>query len=305
MAVLVARRLLDALPVLVGSSVLVFLLVHLSGDPALLMLSPDTPPEQVAEFRRAYGLDRPLHVQYLRFVGGAIRGDLGESIRFRRPALDLVLEALPATLELAGASLVLVVGIGVPLGVLSAARAGTAMDAAVRGLVFVGQGTPPFWLGLMLIVVFAVKLRLLPSSGRGDLAQLVLPAVTLAAYFVAAVARLTRGGLVAALRSDYVRTARAKGLAPRRVLFGHALRNVLIPVVTMIGLQTGTLLGGAVVTETIFAWPGMGRLIVDSIYRRDYPVVQAAILVTVVLFVAVNLVVDLSYRLLDPRVRHE
>jgi ABC-type dipeptide/oligopeptide/nickel transport system permease component len=304
-ATVVARRLLDAVPLLVGSSVLVFLLVHLSGDPALLMLSPDTPPEQVAEFRRAHGLDRPLHVQYLRFIGGVLQGDLGESIRLRRPALDLVLESLPATLELAAASLVLVVAVGIPLGVLSAARSGSRLDVLVRAFMFFGQGAPPFWLGLMLIVLFAVKWRLLPSSGRGDLAQLILPSVTLAVYFVAAVARLTRGGLVGALRSDYVRTARSKGLGPARVLYGHALRNVLIPVVTLIGLQTGTLLGGAVVTETIFAWPGVGRLVVDSIYRRDYPVVQAAILVIVVLFVVVNLVVDLSYRLLDPRVRHE
>ncbi len=305
MARFALRRLLETVPVLVGASLLVFLLVHLSGDPALLMLAPDTPPAQVAEFRRALGLDRPLYVQYARFVGGLLRGDLGESLRFRRPALDLVMAALPATLELAAASLLLIVALGIPLGVLSAARRGTPLDAAVRGFIFAGQGTPPFWVGLMLIVLFSVKLRLLPSSGRGSLAQLVLPAVTLALYFIAAIARLTRGGMVGALRSDYVRTARAKGVAPWRVLFRHALRNTLIPVVTALGLQTGTLLGGTVATETIFAWPGVGRLIVDSIYRRDYPVVQAAILVVVVIFVLVNLLVDLSYRLLDPRVRHE
>ncbi len=301
----VFRRLLETIRVLLGGSLLVFLLVHLSGDPALLMLSPDAPPAEVAEFRRALGLDRPLHVQYARFLVGALTGDLGESLRFRQPALDVVLAALPATLELAAASLVLIVGIGIPLGVVSAAWRGAALDALVRGLVFTGQGMPPFWVGLMLIIVFAVELRLLPSSGRGSLSQLVLPAVTLALYFIAAIARLTRGGMVGALRSDYVRTARAKGLAPGAVLFRHALRNTLIPVVTTLGLQTGTLLGGTVVTETIFAWPGVGRLIVDSIYRRDYPVVQAAILVVLVVFVVVNLLVDLSYGLLDPRVRHD
>lgn len=299
------RRLLQTLPVLLGASLLIFALVHLSGDPALLMLAPDTPADQVEEFRRSMGLDRPLVVQYAIYLGSALRGDLGESLRLRRPALELVIERLPATGELALASIVLIAAVGIPLGVLSAAARGTLLDAVIRGFLFIGQGIPPFWLGLMLIYVFAFELRLVPSSGRGGIERLILPSLTLALYFVTSIARMTRGGMVAALRTDYVRTARSKGLRGLTVLYKHALRNALIPVVTLLGLQTGTLLGGTVVTETIFAWPGLGRLIVESIFRRDYPVVQAAILVVVSIFVLVNLVVDLTYGLLDPRIRYD
>lgn len=298
-------RLVQAIPTLVGTSVVVFMLVHLTGDPALLMLSPDTPAAQVEEFRQRLGFTDPLPVQYGRFVVGILTGDLGESFRFRAPALDLVLQRLPATLQLAGLSVLFASLIGVPMGVLSAMSRGTWIDTLARGLFFLGQGIPPFWLGLVLMVVFSVHLGVLPSSGRGTAAQLVMPVATLTVYLTASLARLTRGGMIQSLKEDFVRTARAKGLAPRAVLFKHALRNTLIPVVTMMGLQLGHLLGGAVVTETIFAWPGVGRLVVDAVHARDFPIVQAAMLVIVLLFVLVNITVDLLYGLLDPRIVYE
>jgi peptide/nickel transport system permease protein len=298
-------RTLLAIPTLLGASLVVFALVHLTGDPALLMLPPQTPPDQVEAFRERLGFSDPLAVQYWRFISGALRGDLGESFRFREPSLQLVVERLPATLELALYSVVLATLVGIPLGVVSAAAKGSWLDTLIRSLFFLGQGVPPFFLGLLLMVVFSVQLGMLPSSGRGTLEQLIMPVVTLAVFLVASVARLTRGGMIQILQSDFIRTARAKGLPPGRVLFKHAVRNTLIPVVTMIGLQLGHLLGGAVVTETIFAWPGVGRLVVGAIHNRDFPIVQAALLVIVTLFVLVNLLVDLTYGLLDPRIRYE
>lgn len=298
-------RVLQLIPTLLGALVIVFLLVHLTGDPALLMLSPDTPPEQVEEFRRAHGLDQPLPVQFWHFLVGTAQGNLGESIRFRESALKLVWERLPATLELASLSVFLALLLGVPLGVFSALRNGRWPDILVRLLVFLGQGVPPFWLGLMLIVVFSVQLGWLPSSGRGSWPQLIMPVTTLAVYLIASFARFTRGGMIQVLQTDYVRTARAKGLPPLKVLYKHALRNTLIPLTTMVGLQLGHLLGGAVVTETIFAWPGVGRLVVNAIHTRDFPVVQASLLIVVGLFVVVNLIVDLLYGLIDPRIRYD
>ena len=298
-------RLAQAVPTLIGTSVVVFLLVHLTGDPALLMLPPDAPRSQVEAFRASLGFDRPLIVQYGDFLRGIARGDLGESFRFREPALGLVLQRLPATVQLAGLAVLFASLIGIPLGVLSATTRGSWIDAIARGAFFVGQGIPPFWLGLMLMVVFSVQLGVLPSSGRGTAAQLIMPVTTLTVFLTAALARLARGGMIQALQQDYTRTARAKGLGPVSVLFKHALRNTLIPVVTMIGLQIGHLLGGAVVTETIFAWPGVGRLVVDAVHARDFPIVQAAMLVIVTLFILVNLAVDLLYGLLDPRILYE
>jgi peptide/nickel transport system permease protein len=305
MARYVLARVLLVVPTLLGASILVFLLVHLTGDPALLMLSPLTSPDQVEVFRQAYGFDDPLPVQYWRFVVGGLRGDLGESIRFRQPALPLVLERLPATMELAGLSIVVALLVGVPVGVFAAVRRGTWPDTAVRSLLFLGQGVPPFWLGLLLILIFSVRLGVIPSSGRGSTLQLIMPVTTLAAYLTASFARFARAGMIQVLKTDYVRTARAKGLRPSAVLYKHALRNTLIPLTTMAGLQMGHLLGGAVVTETIFAWPGVGRLMVNAIYARDFPVVQAGLLVVVFLFALVNLAVDLSYSVIDPRIRYE
>ncbi len=284
---------------------MVFFLVRLTGDPALLLLPPNTPPAQVEAFRELRGFNDPLPVQYWHFLTGALRGDLGESFRFREPALALVVQRLPATLQLAASSVLAALLVGVPLGVLSATYRDSRLDTLVRGVAFIAQSVPPFWLGLTLIVVFSVQLGVLPSSGRGSLSQLIMPTVTLTAFLAASIVRLTRGGMVRELQSDYVRTARAKGLVARRVLYKHALRNTLIPVVTLVGLQLGELLGGAVVTETIFAWPGVGRLVVEAVNNRDFPIVQAALLVIVCLFVLVNLFVDLLYGVLDPRVRYE
>jgi peptide/nickel transport system permease protein len=298
-------RALLAIPTLIGASIVVFLLVHLTGDPALLMLPPETPPAQLATFRERLGFNDPLHVQYLNFISGAVQGDLGESFRLRQPTLELVLQRLPATIELAALSVLIAALIGIPLGVLSAATKGSWVDTLTRTLFFIGQGIPPFWLGLILIVVFSVQLRLLPTSGRGSLEQLIMPVTTLTVFLLASIARLTRGGMIQALQSDYIRTARAKGLPNRLVLFKHAIKNSLIPVITMLGLQLGHLLGGAVVTETIFAWPGVGRLVVDAISNRDFPLVQATMLVIVTLFILVNLLVDLTYGFIDPRIRYE
>lgn len=305
MLVFLLSRLAQAVPTLIGTSIVVFMLIHLTGDPALLMLPPDTPSSQIEAFRERLGFNDPLPVQYWHFLQGIVQGNLGDSFRFREPALDLVLQRMPATLQLTGLSILFASLIGIPLGVFSATKQGTLVDTLARGIFFLGQGIPPFWLGLVLLVIFSIHLGILPSSGRGTLAQLIMPTATLTVYLTASLARLTRGGMIQILQADFIRTARAKGLPPRSVLYKHAMRNTMIPVVTMIGLQTGHLLGGAVVTETIFAWPGVGRLVVDAVHARDFPVVQAAMLIIVTLFVAINLLVDLLYGYLDPRIRYD
>jgi ABC-type dipeptide/oligopeptide/nickel transport system permease component len=274
------------------------------GDPAEVLLGEQATPERVVEVRRALGLDRPLAEQYWRFVSRAVRGDFGESVRAMRPVLPYVLERLPATLELSLGALVLSAGLGVPLGVLAAARRHSVWDALSMQLALLAQSTPNFWAGLMLIALFSVKLQLLPVSGRGSLRHLVLPSITLAIFFSGLVVRLTRSGMLEVLAQDYVRTAWAKGMPERLVIFRHALKNALIPIVTVLGLQVGTLLGGAVVTETVFAWPGMGQLAVQAIYQRDYPVVQAIVLLLGTAFVFINWAVDVSYCLLDPRIQY-
>lgn len=298
------HRALQIVPTLLGASLFVFALVYLTGDPVLLLLPPDASEAQVAAMRTQLGFDASLPTQYLRFLGGALTGDLGESFRFREPALALVLQRLPATLELTVYSVLLAIVVGLPLGIVAAIRANSLADRAIRFMFFVFQGIPPFFLGLVLMVVFAVQLGVLPSAGRGGFSHLVMPVITIALFLVASIARLTRNGMVRELSSDYVRTARAKGLPRRSVLYKHAVRNTLIPVVTMIGLQFGHLIGGAVVTETIFAWPGVGRLVVDAVYNRDFPIIQAAMLVIVAVFIFINLLVDVTYGLLDPRIRY-
>jgi peptide/nickel transport system permease protein len=241
-------------------------------------------------------------VQYARFLGRLVRGDLGLSLQHQQPALGLVLERLPASLLLAVTALVTAVVVAVPLGLLAAARRGTALDHAAVGLAALGQSAPIFWTGLMLMLVLAVRLKVLPTTGYGTWRQLVMPALTLAAYPMAAIARLVRAGMLEVLEADYVRTARAKGLPERRVLLKHAFRNAAMPVVTVIGLQFGLLLGGALVCEMIFAWPGVGRLLIFAINNRDFPLVEAAVFVIAVVFVVANLLVDLCYGWLDPRV---
>lgn len=284
-------------------SIIAFALTHLSGDPAALLLPPSATLEDIAVFRHASGLDRPLPLQYLDFLAHAVRGDFGRSIRYGEPALQLVLDRLPATIELSLAALLLALVVAVPLGIVAAVRRGSAVDQVGLLLSLVGQAFPVFWLGIVLIMLFAESLRWLPASGRGDLAHLVLPAVALALYTIAIVARLLRSSLIDVLSADFIRTARGKGLAERTILMVHALKNASLPVVTVIGLQVGTLLGGAVVTEEVFAYPGMGRLALQAIANRDFAVVQAFVVVMAVLITAINLGVDLLYARLDPRVR--
>ncbi len=298
-----ARRLAEFAIVVLGVLTIVFLLQRLSGDPTGLLLPIDAPEEVRAELRRQLGLDRPLLVQYLRFLGEVATGNLGESYRFRQPALGLVLDRLPATLLLAGASLLLSIVIALPLGILAAVRRNSWVDTLATGFSLIGQAAPVYWIGLLAILLFSVQWRLLPSMGGGSWQALILPAVTLAFYSTARIMRLTRSAMLDVLHQDYVRMARAKGLSEPVVLTKHALRNAAIPIVTIIGLQFGGLLGGAVITETVFAWPGVGRLAVNAVHQRDFPVVQAVTLVIAVSFALINLLVDLLYVALNPRVR--
>ena len=299
---LVARLAQTVLVVLLSLTA-VFGMVRLTGDPVLLFMPMDIQAKDVDEFRERLGFNDPLAVQYARFLGAAVRGDFGESLRYRRDALGLVLERLPATLLLAGAALALTVLVAVPLGVLAAVRRDTAFDHVSTVITVLGQATPGFWLGLMLIYLFAVQLRWLPTGGMGTAAHVVMPAVVLAAFYSARVARLTRSAVLDTLGEDYVLTARAKGLAETRVIGKHTLRNSAIPIVTLAGLEAGQLLGGAVVTETIFAWPGLGRLTVQALLNRDFPVVMAAVSFTSIVYTLMNLLVDVAYGWLDPRVR--
>ena len=303
MTTYVVRRLAQSVIVLLGISVVVFVILHLTGDPTLLMLPPDATAEEVARFRRAMGFDDPLPVQYWRFLKGVLRGDFGNSLRHDEPALALVFERMPATLELTAVALGVALVLAIPAGIVSAVFRNTVLDYVSTVVALLGQAMPTFWLGIMLILVFSVGLQALPSSGRGGAANLVLPAITLGLFTSARIMRLTRSGMLEVLGQDYVRTARAKGVGERRVVWKHALKNASIPVITIVGLELGTLLGGAVITETIFAWPGVGRLSVQAIYNRDYPLVQAAVFVLASTFVMVNLVVDLLYTHLDPRIR--
>lgn len=292
-------------PVLLGISVIVFLLVRLSGDPVRVMLPEDAPPEQVAALRQALGLDRPLPEQYLRFLTRAVQGDFGTSLRYEgQPALALVLERLPATLLLGGASLAVAIAISFGAAVLAAVKPNTAIDALVRGIAVLGQAMPNFWLGIMLILVFSVYLRWLPVSGYGSWKNLVLPALTLGSSLAALLLQLLRGKLLEVLGQDYVRTARAKGLLPKTVLIRHALRNALLPYLTVIGLQMATVVAGAVITEQVFAWPGIGLLTVQAVNFRDMAVVQAIVLVAAVMVMLTNLLIDVLYALVDPRISY-
>jgi ABC-type dipeptide/oligopeptide/nickel transport system permease component len=297
------RRLLQSLLVLFGVSFVVFLILHLTGDPALILLPPDASVEDVQRFRKAMGFNDPFIVQYGRFLSGALRGDFGQSVRHGEPAFALVVERLPATFELSGAALLVALSLAIPAGIVSAVRRNTPVDYLSTVTALLGQSMPTFWLGIMLILIFSVQLNLLPSSGRGGLEHLIMPAVTLGLFTTARIMRLTRSGMLEVLGQDYIRTARAKGVSDRPVVWKHALKNAAIPIVTIVGIELGTLLGGAVITETIFAWPGVGRLSVQAIYNRDYPVVQAAVFLLASTFVMVNLVVDVLYTYLDPRIR--
>ena len=298
------RRLLLTIPVLLGVATLVFSLIHfIPGDPAQAMLGEGAAPEDVAQLRERLGLDRPLLVQYGSFLQGLVRGDLGVSLRNDQPVLQQILERMPATAELAFASMAVAVLIALPLGIIAAVWRGTAVDYGAMTLSLVGISVPNFWLGPLLAIVFAVELGWLPVGGRGTLAHLVLPAATLGAALAAILARMTRASLLEELREPYVLAARAKGVSRTRAVLHHAFRNSLIPIVTILGLQFGVVLTGAVITETIFAWPGIGRLLIQSISFRDYPTVQGCVLLIAVTYVGVNLITDLTYGFLDPRIR--
>src|SRR5260370_38872524 len=291
----IASRLLQTVLVIFLSLTAVFGMVRLCGGRVLLSMPMDIQAKDVNEYRERLGFNDPLLVQYARFMRGAVRGDFGESLRYRRDALGLVLERLPATLLLAGTAMLLTLALAVPLGVATAVRRDGAVDHAGTVLMVLGQATPGFWLGLMLIYLFAVQLRWLPTGGMGGLAHLVMPAVVLAAFYAARVARLTRSAVLEALGEGYVLTARAKGLAERHVVGKHALRNSAIPIVTLAGLEAGQLLGGAVVTETIFAWPGLGRLTVQALLNRDFPVVMAPVSFPSIVYTLMNLALGLPY----------
>jgi len=298
------RRLLLTIPVLLGVATLVFALIHLiPGDPAQAMLGEGASPEDITQLRERLGLDRPLLVQYASFLQGLLRGDLGVSLRNDLPVTQQILERMPATAELAFASMTVAVLIALPLGIVAAVWRGTLVDFSAMTLSLVGISVPNFWLGPLLAIVFAVELGWLPVGGRGTLGHLVLPAVTLGAALAAILARMTRASLLEELREPYVLAARAKGVSRTRAVLHHALRNSLIPIVTILGLQFGVVLTGAVITETIFAWPGIGRLLIQSISFRDYPTVQGCVLLIAVTYVGVNLITDLMYGFLDPRIR--
>jgi len=297
------RRLARALICLWLVTSVVFVVMRLSGDPVPLLLPQDAPRSEFARVRAELGLDLPVPLQYGIFVKNVFRGDFGQSIRYREQAFRVVVGYLPATIELGLAAFALAVVVAVPIGLLSAMRRNTALDQAAMGVALIGQSAPTFFLGILFILLISLKAGLLPTSGRGSLAHLVLPAVTLGAFAMASIARLTRSAVLEVLSADFIRTARAKGVSEVLVVAKHTLRNAAIPIVTITGLQFGSLLGGAVVTETVFAWPGIGRLAIQSIYNRDYPVVQCTVFLAALMFIVINLMIDLLYGLLDPRAR--
>ncbi|MBT9143376.1 MAG: Glutathione transport system permease protein GsiC [Dehalococcoidia bacterium] len=302
----IVRRLLLTIPVLAGVSLLVFSMVRLvPGDPAVAIAGVHATPEFIEQIREEFGLDKPLHTQYFIFMSRLLQGDLGISTHSRRPVTTEIWDRFPNTVELAVAAMAIATLIGVVAGVISATKRNSIFDNASMLVALFGVSVPVFWLGLMLLLLFAVILGWLPATGRGTISHLILPSITLATASTAIIARMTRSSMLEVLHQDFINTARAKGLREQIVVYKHALKNALIPVATIIGLRFGTLLSGAVLTETVFAWPGAGRLMVDSILARDYPVVQGGVLLFALTFVFVNLFVDILYSFLDPRIRYE
>ena len=307
--VFIIRRIVQSLVVVLVMSLVVFVGVHLVGDPVHILISDDMTQIEIERFIQKLGLDRPVHEQYFHFLANAARGDLGNSFVYGEPALKLILQRMPATLELAFAAFLLAIVFGIPLGMYAGLRPETPASRVIMTGSILGFSLPTFWVGLMLIMVFAVMLGWLPSTGRGDfmtwdgLRHLALPALNLALFKLALVTRLARAGTREAALQDYVKFARAKGLSPARVVMVHVLKNILVPVVTVLGLELGGLIAFSVVTETVFAWPGMGKLLIDSIQRLDRPVIVAYLVITVLMFVLINLIVDILYSMLDPRVR--
>jgi ABC-type dipeptide/oligopeptide/nickel transport system permease component len=301
----VIRRLVQAVIVVLGVSMIAFGVIFVTGDPTYLLLGEVTglTEQQIADFRHQMGFDRPWIIQYLDYMEGAVQGDLGKSIYHGVPNSQLIVEFLPATLQLGTAALIISVIVGIPVGLIAASYRGRLADHISMIAALIGQAMPIFWLGLLLMLLFSVNLKWLPVSGMGGWKHLILPAVTLASYPMAQNARLVRSSMLETLGQDYIRTARAKGLSEWAIVRRHALKNVMIPVITLIGIQVGYLMSGSIVTETIFAWPGMGRLIIQAIRTKDIPLVQASVIVLAVTFVGINLIVDLTYAYLDPRIR--
>jgi peptide/nickel transport system permease protein len=296
-------RLLQAVPALLGVSFVAFVLVQASGDMTYVLLPQQATEEQRAEFRRIYGLDQPIPVQYVRYLSHMVQGDFGRSFVYGRPAMEVVLDRFPATFQLTMVAMIIGVGVAIPAGVLSAVKRNSLGDRFLTVMVLVAQAMPTFWTGMLLILIFAVHFHIFPASGRGTPAHIILPGLALSTWPLALTARLTRSGMLEALGQEYVLTARAKGVKEVKVAWNHALRNALLPIVTIIGINFGGMLGGAVLTETVFAWPGIGTLVQASILARDYPVVLSALIFVATLFVLISVGVDILYGFLDPRIR--
>jgi peptide/nickel transport system permease protein len=306
MARMILRRLATGVFVMWGAATLIFIIVRAApGDPAAMLLGPDADRAQIEELTRTLGLDRPLILQYFSYLGDVARFDFGQSYRLGRPAMDAVLDRLPATIDLTLTATLIAVTLGLLLGVVAGGRPGGVVDRVVSAATIALQSFPTFWVGIMLILLFSLTLRMLPSAGVGTPAHLVLPSVTLSLAFIAIVARVTRSSVAESMSEQYVQTARSKGLTEPQVLVGHVLRNSLIPVVTVVGLHVGQLMGGVVIVENVFAWPGLGSLVVDAVANRDYAVVQAVTLLIAAIVTVLNLVADLLYTRLDPRIRLE
>jgi peptide/nickel transport system permease protein len=300
----ILKRLWHTVYVVVGISLISFFFIHLSGDPVQLMLPGDASEKEVEELREQLGFNDPLYVQYARFASKAIQGDFGDSLYYHVPVMELVIERLPASLELAVAAMLFALVLSIPIGIISAVKRGSFLDMGSMFGALLGLSMPHFWLGIMLMLFFSVHLGWLPTSGRGTMAHLIMPAVSLGLSLMAMFARLTRSVMLEVLGLDYIRTARAKGLKEQIVIAKHALKNALIPLVTVAGMQFGFLIGGTVIIETVFGWPGLGRLVVQAIFSRDYPLVQAIVFVLSLLFVGMNLLVDILYVYLDPKISY-
>lgn len=298
------RRILQIIPVLLIISFIVFSLVFIAGDPVALMLPDDASQADVERLRESLGLNESFIVQYTTYLMNLVQGDFGESYRYGQDAMDIVLERLPATLELGIAALIIAVVVSIPLGIWSATKQNSSLDLVATGAAVIGKAMPNFWLGIMLILLFSVTLGFFPVSGRGTLLHLVLPSVTLATGIAAEMTRLIRSSMIETLNQDYVRTAKSKGLKDRIVVYKHAFRNSLIPVITITALQTSTLVGGTLITETVFSWPGLGQLLIQAVNTRDMAIVQASVFVIATLVILMNLVADILYRLLDPRIKY-
>lgn len=299
-----ASRLLQMIPPLIGLTIILFVLLRIGGDPVAHLVRPEASPEEVAAVRAAYGFDKPLHEQYVRSLQLMVRGDFGNSFRFRTPAMPLVLERLPATLQLAAAAMIVAVTIAMPAGLLSAIYQNSPLDLFVTVGSTLGRAMPNFWIGIMLILIFAVRFRWFPVSGRLEATSIVLPALTLGSGIATTLARVLRSSMLEVMHKEYMTTARAKGLPGYLVILRHGLRNALIPAVTILGLQTAWLLGGSVIVEEVFAWPGLGRLMLKSVQLRDLSVVQAGVFVFALVVMGANLLVDISYAFLNPRIRY-